>query len=239
MSRHELRPRKPQRVGALGERLQHVERRQRGGDRLQRRNRGRELGQQRVEQPPLAGERALLRRQRLRLERLELRRDVALGVLQRLAAPVVVGHALGVRARDLDVEAVHAVVFDLQVRDAAALALARSRSTQELRAVGVDGAQFVELGVEAGGDHAAVAQLRGRLGGDRAREQRVPLRIAARDRCAQSRSSGASSCAIGRASVGQQRQRVAQPGEVARARAAQRDARHDALDVDRPAQRCR
>ena len=48
-------------------------------------------------------------------------RDVALGVLQRLPAPVVVGHLLRVRVGDLDVVAVHRVVGDAQVRDAGAL----------------------------------------------------------------------------------------------------------------------
>ena len=129
----------------------------------------------------------------------------------------------------------HAVVFDLEVRDAAPRALATFQIDEELCAARVDIAQFVELRVEAGRNDAAIAQQRGRIGGDRAREQRVPLRIAAQmlrallhrgciDRCNQIRD------------VGQHGQRIAQPGEVARARAAQRDARHDALDVDRPAQ---
>ena len=48
--------------------------------------------EQRLVEQLLAGERALLRRERLVLEGLQLRRDVALGVLQRLPPPVVVGH---------------------------------------------------------------------------------------------------------------------------------------------------
>ena len=90
----EARPREVERFGALGERGQHVERRERRPRLLQRRNGGREVVEQRVEQALLARERALLRRQRLVLERLQLGRDVALGVLQRLAAPVVVGNLL-------------------------------------------------------------------------------------------------------------------------------------------------
>jgi len=45
---------------------------------------------------------------------------------------------------------VHAVVFDLEVGDAGALALARLQRQQKVVAVGLDGAQLVELGVEAG-----------------------------------------------------------------------------------------
>ena len=60
-------------------------------------------------------------------------------------------------ARDFDVEAVHAVVFDLEIGDAGARALARFEIEQELAAVAVERAQLVELGIEAVGDHAAFA----------------------------------------------------------------------------------
>ena len=72
----------------------------------------------------LARQRAFLRGQRLVLERLQFRRDVALGVLERLPPPVVVRNPGGVGMRDLDVEAVHAVVLDLERADAGAFALA-------------------------------------------------------------------------------------------------------------------
>ena len=49
----------------------------------------------------------------------------------------------------------HAVVFDFQVGDAGALAFARFQREQEVAAVGLDAAQFVELGIEAIGDDAA------------------------------------------------------------------------------------
>ena len=90
---------------------------------------------QRVEQllveQLLARQRALLRRQRLVLEGLELGRDVALGVLQRLAALVVGRHLVGLALRDLDVEAVHLVELHAQVGDAGARALARLELEQE------------------------------------------------------------------------------------------------------------
>jgi hypothetical protein len=46
---------------------------------------------------------------------------------------------------------------DLEVGDAGALALAGFELQQEGAAVGLDAAQLVEVGVEAFGDHAAVA----------------------------------------------------------------------------------
>jgi hypothetical protein len=52
----------------------------------------RQVGQQLVVQHLFAHEGAVLRRQRLVFEGLEFRRDVALGVLQGLAAAVVVRH---------------------------------------------------------------------------------------------------------------------------------------------------
>ena len=57
---------------------------------------------------------AFLRGQGTVLETLQLGGDVPLGVLQGLAAPVVVWNLVGLAVRDLDVEAVHAVVLDPQ-----------------------------------------------------------------------------------------------------------------------------
>ena len=119
------------RSASVGE---HVERRERRGRApAARGSPATSAVEELVVELPLAGERALLRRERLVLERLELGRDVALGVLQRLPAAIVVGNLLGMGVRDLDVVAVDAVVLDLQVRDAAALALARFEVDQELR----------------------------------------------------------------------------------------------------------
>jgi hypothetical protein len=126
--------------------------------------------EERLVQLALAGAGALLRRQRLVLEGLQLRRDVALGVLQRLPPPVVVRHLGGLAVRHLDVEAVHAVVLDAQVRDARARALARFEVEQEGAGVVAQCAQLVEFSVEAGGDHVAVAWREGGLGEQRARE---------------------------------------------------------------------
>ena len=122
--------------------------------------------EQRVVEQALAGQRALARRERLVLVRLQLRRDEALGVLHRLAAPIVGRHARGLSLRHLDEEAVDAVVLDAQRRDAGARALAAFELEQEGVAARADRAKLVELGIVAGGDHAAVAQKRRRLFGD-------------------------------------------------------------------------
>ena len=72
---------------------------------------------------------------------------------------------------DLDVEAVDAVVLDLEVADAGALPFACFEVDEEGAAVVVQGAQFIEFGIKAGGDHPAVADQRRRFGGDGAGEE--------------------------------------------------------------------
>ena len=150
-------------------------------DLLQLRDVGAEFVEQRLEQGFLQRQRAVLGRQRLVLEGLELGRDVALGVLQRLPAPVVVGHLFGLRVGDLDVEAVHAVVLDLEVGDAGARALAHFELDEEFAGVRLELAQLVQLGRIAVGDHAAVHHARRRLRRDGAGEQRRTFH-GARDR---------------------------------------------------------
>jgi hypothetical protein len=66
---------------------------------------------------------------------------------------------------------VHLVELHAQVGDAGARLRARFQVEQEGVAVGLDGAQLVQLGVEAAGDHAAVAHQRGGLFGDGAVQQ--------------------------------------------------------------------
>ena len=73
---------------------------------------------------------------------------------------------------NLDVEAVHLVELDLQVGNAAALALAGLQLHQEGPAVLLDAAQLVQLRVVALGDHAAVAHRVGRLRRHRRYQQR-------------------------------------------------------------------
>src|SRR5437867_9283617 len=91
--RDEAGARPVERLGLRGLRYHDVE----GGERLrralERRNRRGEIAQQRVVQRLLPGERTFLRGQGLVFECLQLRSDVALGVLERLPAPVVVRYA--------------------------------------------------------------------------------------------------------------------------------------------------
>ncbi len=72
---------------------------------------------------------------------------------------------------DFDVKAVHLVVLHAQVGDAAARALARFELEQKGVAVGLQGAQAIELGLVAVVDHAAFAQLRRRFGQQGALQQ--------------------------------------------------------------------
>jgi hypothetical protein len=104
-------------------------------------------------------------------ERLELGCDEALGVFQGLAAAVVVGHLVQLPLGDLDVEAVHLVELHAQVGDAGAGFFAGLQVEQEAVAIGLDGAQFVQLGIQPGGDHTAVAHQGGGLFEQRARQE--------------------------------------------------------------------
>src|SRR5439155_27031130 len=111
----------------------------------------------------LERERALARRERLVLEGLELGRDVALGILHRLAALVLERNLVELPLRHLDVEAVHAVEFDPEVGDSGAAALALLHLEQEGAAIALDRAQLVEPRMMAVADDAAFAQHRGGL----------------------------------------------------------------------------
>jgi hypothetical protein len=104
----ELRCAPVQRQRTLGQRAQGVQRRHGAGELGQRGHEVLQAVQQLLEQPFFPRQRPLLGAQRLVLEGLQLGRDEALGVLQRLAAAVVVGHLVELPLRDLDVEAMHA-----------------------------------------------------------------------------------------------------------------------------------
>ncbi len=128
----------------------------------------------------------------------------------------------------------HAVVLDLQRRDAAALALAALEVDEEIRALRVDVAQLVQLGVVARRDDAAFAHQRRGLLGDRGGEARRPCRVDVQRRA---RGQRRDALAVEqRLDLRQRPQRFAQRGEFARPHARERDARRDALDVRRMAQ---
>jgi hypothetical protein len=189
-----------------------------------------QLLDERLVEQLLARERPLARGKRLVLERLQLRRDVALGVLHRLAALVLHRHAIEVRLGDLDVEAVHPVELHAQVGDAGAFAFALLHVQEERAAVVLDRAQLVELRVAPVADDPTFADHGGRLvleGGGEAREDS----IGGRQRLRRAREPRLPARLELRMQVGECRQRVAQSREVAWARGAQRHARGDALDV--------
>ena len=215
-----------------------IEFRERACDALAIRDERQQILQQRVVQRAFAGEGAFLRGERLVLERLQLRRDVALGVLQRLTAAIVVGNLVGLPARDFDIEAVHLVVFDTQIRDARARALARFEIDQELIAVLRNIAQLVEIRIVAARDHAAVANQRGGLGRDGVRQQIETLvRRLQRGADALQRQRMRGHGRDERAQVGQRGEGIAQARQIARPRRQQREAARDALDVRDLAQR--
>ncbi len=132
-------------AGTLGQIRERVELGDAFGRLLERGEPAAERLEQRVIELFLAAQRSLARGEHLVLELLELGRDVALGVLQRLAADVISRRAGGLRLAQLDIEAVHAVVADLEPREPGALALALLEPLEVLVGVRADGAQLVEV----------------------------------------------------------------------------------------------
>ncbi len=92
-----------------------------------------------------------------------VRRDVALGVLERLLARVVRRDARGVGVGDLDVIAEHLVVADLQTGDAGPQDLVGLEASDPVLAAGGDLVQFVEVGVVSPADDAALARAHRRI----------------------------------------------------------------------------
>src|SRR5687767_8514690 len=177
-----------------------------------------------------AGERPLLRRERLVFEGLQLRRDIALGVLQRLAPAIVDRNVVRVRARDLDIEAVHAVVFDLEVGDAAPRALPRFEVEQERAAVVLYRAQLVQLGIDAVRDDTTFAyHSRGLLAHEGELREDV---VVGREHAGMRGEERAWAFAQERRELWQPRERIAQSRQITRPRGFKRDARSDALDVN-------
>ena len=72
---------------------------------------------------------------------------------------------------DFDIEAMHLVEFDLEAGNAAALTFADFHVDQIGATVVIERTQFVELGVVTVGNRAAIADLGGRFGGNRADQQ--------------------------------------------------------------------
>src|SRR5262249_46666969 len=127
----ESRPYEIQCLGAFRQGRKHVELCERSGHFLQCRDRRCEIGEQLLVEHLFTRERTLLCRERLVFERLELGRDVALGILERLAATIIVRNSGRMRMTDFDVEAMHTIEFDLETGDAGALALSYFQGQQK------------------------------------------------------------------------------------------------------------
>jgi len=124
-----------ERASPLGESRQQIQFRERRGDPLAIGDEGQQCLQQRIVERAFTCECPLLGRQGFVFEGLQFRRDVALGVLQRLAPAIVVRHLVGLAARDFDIEAMHLVVFDAQIADAGTGPFACFEVDQELPTV--------------------------------------------------------------------------------------------------------
>ena len=161
--RHELRRAPLESACPLGKRGERIELGERGRRGLQRREAVRETSQDVLVELLLARQGPLARAEDPILEALQLRGDESLRGFDGLSPDVVLGRALRVLARDLDEEALHAVVAELQPRDAGALALALLELEEEIVRVGRDLAQLIELGVVTCRDHIAIPQERRRL----------------------------------------------------------------------------
>ena len=123
----------------------------------------------------LQGVGALGGREDLVFAALQFRRVEPLGVLQRLPPGVVVGDAVQVRVRHLDVVAVDLVVPDFEGVDAGPLALALLQRGDPLSSLAFGRADLVEFLVEALADDAALGDLLRRIGNDRPVDQVTDL----------------------------------------------------------------
>ena len=143
--------------GQVRQRRKHVELRKHSGSRLQPlRRRGRRLAQL-DEQLVFQFLGLLVGREHFFLVLLQLRRDVALGVLDRLLAVIIVGNLVAVRVRDFEVIAEHFVEADFQAGDAGAGDFLGLILGDPLLAAGREIAQRVELRMKPAADQAALA----------------------------------------------------------------------------------
>lgn len=140
------------------------------------------------------------------------------------------GRLVGLALADLDVVPVYTVVADLQRGDAAARAFTCFQVHQELVGVGAQAPQFVELGVVAVGQYATVGEFEWWLRCDRCQQQRRGVVVFAQFRGQRLQAWRVERLQVA-ADVGQQRQPVAERGQVAWPRRSQRDAGEDALEI--------
>ena len=110
-----------------------------------------------------SGKGALLGRQSFVFKGFELRRDEALGIFQSLTPTVIVGYFVNLTLCHFDVETVHFVELNTQIGNASARFFAGFQFEQKIIAVGLNGAQLIELSVQTMRHHAAITDQIGRL----------------------------------------------------------------------------
>ena len=215
---------------AVGERCEHVKLRQRRGGNLQRPGMLRDLGAQFLEQFALEGDRALLRAQDAVLVLLELLGDEPFRVRHRLLADVFrrCGRELG--AGDFDVVAEDFVVADLERLDARALLFGGLEPGDPVAALRRGVAQFIQLGMIARADHAALADGRRRLV-HHGPLDRLPQRRQGLDGRGQRFQPGIAELRRERFELRQILQRAPHPAQVAGVSGTGAQSRHHALEV--------
>ena len=150
--------------------LQDIDARNRTGDALNRHELLAYALAQLCEEMILKGGDLLLCAENLRLEVLQLLRDETLRIRERLLADIALGHLIAPTVAHLDVVAEHLVVADLERLDARARAFTFLHLLQEGLAVMGKTAEFIEIGMIARTDHAALAHREPRLIHERTRE---------------------------------------------------------------------
>ena len=157
-----------------------------------------------------------------------------------MAEQIAVGAGLqfvGVLRRDFDEIAEHAIVLDAQLRHAAFAAIARFQLRDDAARFVAQAAHFVERRMRAGGDEAAVAREKGRLGDQ---EMRKP--VGQLEQAAMPSARSAARCASfarRRAKRIVRRQAVAQAARGLQARRAKRQIARAAAPHRQPRQRAR
>ena len=155
---HNGRPNVVARAGQFGESGQHID----FGKRLRRRLKSRGGGGNHLakldEYVELPLRQLVLGGEDLLFVLLELRRDVTLGVFERLLANVIRRHLLAMRVRDFEVIAEHRVEADLHARDAGPLAFGGLILGHPLLAAGSQLAKLVDIGAIAVANEIAIAR---------------------------------------------------------------------------------
>ena len=229
-----------ERERAVGEGEDRVEFAHRARRRLDRRRVRRDRGDDVPEQVLFEGVAAVLRAEHLLFVLLEFGRREAFRVRERLAALVLGRRAGRRRLRNLDVEAEHAVAAHAQRLDARARDLLRLVLGNPTVALRRDAAEFVEVGVVAGGDEVPLREQHVRVLRDRAVDQIDHVRLRRETREDGGEGSGGLGLGSGgwgdqarkrTPDVGDRAERGGEGAEVARVRAAGVDLRDEPFQV--------